>query len=45
MQQRGIPLEVVECLMDFGAVEHDNHGAEILFFDQATRRRILDIAD
>ena len=40
MQQRGIAADVVEDLLDYGRAAHDHHGAEILFFDKAARRRI-----
>ena len=41
MQQRGIGADVVEDLLDYGRVARDHHGAEILFFDKAARRRIV----
>ena len=40
MQQRGIPPAAVEDLLDFGRVEHDHRGCEIVFFDKAARRRL-----
>jgi hypothetical protein len=39
MQQRGVPREVVDCLLDYGRVRHDHHGAEIVYFDKAGRER------
>jgi hypothetical protein len=40
MQQRCIPSSVVEQLLDFGATEHDHHGALIVFFDKRSRRQL-----
>lgn len=40
MQQRGIPPEAVEDLLDYGRAAHDHRGAEIVFFDKAARRRL-----
>jgi len=34
MQQRGIPPQVVESLLQCGRVQHDNHGGRIIFFDR-----------
>lgn len=34
MQQRGIPSQVVESLLQCGRVQHDNHGGRIVFFDR-----------
>lgn len=39
MQQRGIPTEHVERLLAFGCEVHDRHGAVIVYFDRAARRR------
>lgn len=39
-QQRGIPPMVIDLLMQFGAREHDSRGAEILYFDRRSRRRV-----
>ena len=33
MQQRGIPREVVDWLLDYGRQAHDKHGARLVFFD------------
>lgn len=38
VQQRGIPPIVVEWLLEYGAREHDHHGAQIYFFDKRSRR-------
>lgn len=39
--QRGIPGEVVECLLDFGHEEHDHHrGAVVVYFDHRSRKRL-----
>ena len=40
LQQRGIPLPVLDCLLSFGKKIHDHHGAEILFFDHQARNQI-----
>lgn len=40
LQQRGIPLPVLDCLLNFGKKVHDHHGAEILFFDHQARNQI-----
>ena len=40
MQQRGIPPAVLDCLLEFGRVTHDHHGAQIIYFDKAARRKI-----
>lgn len=40
LQQRGIPLPVLDCLLSFGKKVHDHHGAEILFFDHQARDQI-----
>ena len=40
MQQRGIGAEVLEDLLAYGCAVHDHHGAEIVFFDHAARRRL-----
>jgi len=41
MQQRGIPGAALECLLDYGRVEHDHHGGAIVYLDKAARRRLL----
>lgn len=40
LQQRGLPRAVVEWLQQFGAEEHDKHGAVIRYFDKGARRRL-----
>jgi hypothetical protein len=40
LQQRGLPRAVIEWLQQFGAEEHDKHGAVIRYFDKAARRRL-----
>jgi len=40
MQQRGIPRAVGEQLLDFGTVQHDHHGAVIVYFDKRSRRQL-----
>lgn len=42
MQQRGIPLAALECLLDYGRRRHDHHGNVIVFLDKAARRRLQD---
>ena len=40
MQQRGIGADVLEDLLAYGRAVHDHHGAEIICFDRAARRRL-----
>ncbi len=40
LQQRGIPSYVIDTLMNYGKVNHDHHGAEILTFPKAVRQRL-----
>jgi len=40
MQQRAIPRAAVEALLAYGKGAHDHHGATILYFDKAARRRL-----
>jgi hypothetical protein len=39
-QQRGIPSYVIDTLINYGKVNHDHHGAEILTFPKAVRQRL-----
>jgi len=39
-RQRGIPAFVVESLVDYGKINHDHHGAEILTFPKAVRQKL-----
>jgi len=39
MQQRGIPPQVVESLLECGRVQHDSHGGRIVYFDRAAWQR------
>lgn len=39
-QQRGIPPLVVDLLLKFGHREHDHRGAEIVYFDRRSKKRI-----
>lgn len=39
-QQRGIPPMVVDLLFEFGCREHDHAGAEILYFDRRSKKRL-----
>lgn len=40
MQQRGIPREVVEYLLQYGRQTHDHHGARIVWLDKRARARL-----
>jgi len=41
MQQRGIRLEAIEVLLDYGRERYIHHrGREIVFFDKAARQRL-----
>ena len=42
MQQRGIADQAIEQLLDYGRAVHDHHGAEIVFFDKAAKRRLAE---
>lgn len=42
-QQRGIPESVLECLMEFGKISHDNRGGEVLSFDKRAKQRCLTV--
>jgi hypothetical protein len=37
LQQRGIPVYVVESLLDFGRETHDHRGGTKIFFDHRAR--------
>jgi hypothetical protein len=39
MQQRGIPPQVVESLLECGSVQHDRHGGRIVYFDKSAWQR------
>jgi len=39
-QQRGIPPIMLDLLLQFGCREHDHAGAEIVYFDRRSKRRI-----
>ena len=39
-QQRGVPPLVVDLLLQFGRREHDHSGAEIVYFDRRSKKRI-----
>ena len=41
MQQRAIRAEDLESLLEFGREAFDHHGAVVLYFDKAARRRLL----
>ncbi|MEI7843946.1 MAG: hypothetical protein WCI39_13060 [Gallionellaceae bacterium] len=40
-QQRGISESVLDCLLEFGRVTHDNRGGEVLYFDKRAKQRCL----
>lgn len=40
MQQRGIPLFIVDCLQQFGAEQSDRYGAIRYFFDKHSLKRL-----
>ena len=37
IQQRGIPIAVVENLLEFGREAHDHHGCRIMYFNRRDR--------
>ena len=39
-QQRGVPPLILEWLVEYGATQPDQHGAELRYFDHAARRRL-----
>ena len=39
-QQRGIPPIVIDLLLRFGQSEHDHAGAEILYFNRRSKKRV-----
>ncbi|WP_159690503.1 hypothetical protein [Cognatazoarcus halotolerans] len=39
-QQRGIPALVLDLLLQFGHREHDHAGAEIVYFNHRSKKRI-----
>ena len=39
-QQRGIPPLVVDLLLQFGRREYDHAGAEVVYFDRRSKKRI-----
>jgi hypothetical protein len=40
LQQRGIPVYVVESLLDFGCETHDHRGGTKIFFDHKALNRL-----
>jgi hypothetical protein len=40
LQQRGIPYDVVENLLDFGHEAHDHRGSRIVYFDHRARQQL-----
>jgi len=45
MQQRGITLAALDCLLDHGREAHDHQGAVTVYFDKAARRKLERVAD
>jgi hypothetical protein len=40
LQQRGIPHDVIENLLDFGHEAHDHRGSRIVYFDHRARQQL-----
>ena len=40
LRQRGIPLELLELLVEYGEERYDGHGARVLGFSKRTRERL-----
>ena len=40
MQQRGIPQQVIEWLLEVGSTVHDHRGCRVHFMDKSARRRL-----
>lgn len=40
LQQRGIPIPVLECLLTYGRKVHDHRGGQLVFFDHHARDRL-----
>lgn len=40
LQQRGIPTQVLNCLLAYGRKIYDHRGAEIVFFDHQARNKV-----
>jgi hypothetical protein len=40
LQQRGIPPDVVENLLDFGHEAHSHNGSRIVYFDHRARQQL-----
>ena len=40
LQQRGIPQDVVDELLDFGQEIHSHRGSSVLYFDRQARERL-----
>ena len=40
MQQRGIPLKVVDYLLAYGRVSHDHHGGCVIWLDKRSREKL-----
>lgn len=38
--QRSIPSLIIDWLREYGAADHDGHGAEIRYFDKQARKRL-----
>jgi hypothetical protein len=40
MQQRGIPQQVIEWILEVGSTMHDHRGCRVHFMDKSARRRL-----
>ena len=40
MGQRSISPLIVDWLLDYGSTTHDKHGAELMYFDKGSRKRL-----
>ena len=40
MRQRGIDVEALGCILDYGREAFDHRGGVVLYFDKAARRRL-----
>jgi hypothetical protein len=41
LQQRGIPQEVIEMLLDFGRENYDRRGGRVMYFDHHLRKQLV----
>jgi hypothetical protein len=40
LQQRAIPMPILDCLLNYGTKVHDHRGGEIIFFDHQAKNRL-----